>query len=64
MAALIGLDDDQVRDLCATCAEGETLEAVNFNAPGQVVIAGSKAPSTARWPRPSPPAPSARWCCP
>jgi [acyl-carrier-protein] S-malonyltransferase len=43
MAALLGLDDDQVRDLCATCAEGETLEAVNFNAPGQVVIAGRKA---------------------
>ena len=40
MAAVIGLDDEGVRKLCATQAEGEVLEAVNFNAPGQVVIAG------------------------
>lgn len=40
MAALIGLDDDVVREVCAAAAEGEVVEAVNFNAPGQVVIAG------------------------
>lgn len=43
MAALLGLDDDTVRALCAEAAQGEVLEAVNFNAPGQVVIAGNKA---------------------
>ena len=41
MAAVIGLDDEGVRKLCAAQAEGEVLEAVNFNAPGQVVIAGA-----------------------
>lgn len=43
MAAILGLGDDQVRDLCAAQAGDEVLEAVNFNAPGQVVIAGSRA---------------------
>jgi [acyl-carrier-protein] S-malonyltransferase len=43
MAAILGLDDDAVRALCAEAAQGEVLEAVNFNAPGQVVIAGHKA---------------------
>ncbi|HEX4301026.1 MAG TPA: ACP S-malonyltransferase [Gammaproteobacteria bacterium] len=43
MAAIIGLDDDAVRAACAEAAQGEVVEAVNFNAPGQVVIAGSKA---------------------
>lgn len=42
MAAVLGLDDDQVRAVCAEQAEGQVLEAVNFNAPGQVVIAGDK----------------------
>jgi [acyl-carrier-protein] S-malonyltransferase len=42
MAAVLGLDDDQVAELCAVAAEGEVLEAVNFNAPGQVVVAGAK----------------------
>ncbi|MFP1679912.1 ACP S-malonyltransferase [Alloalcanivorax sp. C16-2] len=40
MAAILGLDDDQVRQACAAAADGEVVEAVNFNAPGQVVIAG------------------------
>lgn len=40
MAAVIGLDDAAVTALCADQAEGQVLEAVNFNAPGQVVIAG------------------------
>ena len=46
MAAILGLDDDGVRAACAEAAEGsagEVVEAVNFNAPNQVVIAGSKA---------------------
>jgi [acyl-carrier-protein] S-malonyltransferase len=43
MAAILGLDDDVVRTVCAQAAQGEVLEAVNFNSPGQVVIAGNKA---------------------
>jgi [acyl-carrier-protein] S-malonyltransferase len=42
MAAILGLDDDVVRAVCAESAQGEVLEAVNFNSPGQVVIAGHK----------------------
>ncbi len=41
MAAILGLEDDQVRSVCADAAQGGVVEAVNFNAPGQVVIAGS-----------------------
>jgi [acyl-carrier-protein] S-malonyltransferase len=40
MAAILGLDDDAVRLACAQAADGQVVEAVNFNAPGQVVIAG------------------------
>lgn len=43
MAAVLGLEDEQIRQLCAEAAQGEVVEAVNFNAPGQVVIAGGKA---------------------
>ncbi|OZI59659.1 ACP S-malonyltransferase [Bordetella genomosp. 11] len=43
MAAVLGLDDDAVRAACAQAAQGEVVEAVNFNAPAQVVIAGHKA---------------------
>jgi [acyl-carrier-protein] S-malonyltransferase len=43
MAAILGLGDDEVRDVCAAAAQGEVVEAVNFNSPGQVVIAGSAA---------------------
>ena len=43
MAAILGLEDDVVRAVCAEAAAGEVLEAVNFNSPGQVVIAGNKA---------------------
>ena len=43
MAAILGLDDGSVRKLCQDNAEGEVLEAVNYNAPGQVVVAGSTA---------------------
>lgn len=42
MAAILGLDDDTVRAVCSESAQGEVLEAVNFNSPGQVVIAGHK----------------------
>lgn len=40
MAAVLGLDDDTVRSICTDSAEGEVVQAVNFNSPGQVVIAG------------------------
>lgn len=43
MAAILGLDDEQVRAACAEAAQGEVVEAVNYNSPGQVVIAGNKA---------------------
>jgi len=42
MAAILGLDDDDVCAACAEAAQGEVVEAVNFNAPSQVVIAGHK----------------------
>lgn len=42
MAAILGLSDDDVRAACAGGAQGEVVEAVNFNAPAQVVIAGHK----------------------
>jgi len=45
MAAILGLDDDAVRAACVESADlprGEVVEAVNFNAPNQVVIAGNK----------------------
>lgn len=40
MAAVLGLDDATVEALCQACAQGEVLEPVNYNAPGQVVVAG------------------------
>ena len=43
MAAILGLDDDAVRAVCLEAAQAEVCEAVNFNSPGQVVIAGNKA---------------------
>jgi [acyl-carrier-protein] S-malonyltransferase len=43
MAAILGLDDEAVRAACAAAARGEIVEAVNFNAPSQVVIAGQRA---------------------
>jgi len=43
MAAVLGLEDAQVVALCAEQAQDEVLSAVNFNSPGQVVIAGSAA---------------------
>lgn len=43
MAAILGLDDASVEQACAEAAQGDVASAVNYNAPGQVVIAGSKA---------------------
>jgi [acyl-carrier-protein] S-malonyltransferase len=43
MAAILGLDDKQVIEICANVAGTEVVSAVNFNSPGQVVIAGHKA---------------------
>ena len=40
MAAIVGLDDQLVINACAEAAQGEVVAAVNFNSPGQVVIAG------------------------
>jgi len=42
MAAILGLDDDAVIDVCANAADGQVVSAVNFNSPGQVVIAGDR----------------------
>jgi [acyl-carrier-protein] S-malonyltransferase len=42
MAAILGLDDEAVRGACREAAQGQVVEAVNFNAPNQVVIAGHK----------------------
>lgn len=43
MAAVIGLDDQIIIDACTQAANEEVVSAVNFNSPGQVVIAGHKA---------------------
>ena len=43
MAAILGLEDAKVLEACEQAAEGDVLQAVNFNSPGQVVVAGSKA---------------------
>ena len=40
MSAIIGLDDAAILDACKKAAQGEVVSAVNFNSPGQVVIAG------------------------
>jgi len=42
MAAILGLDDDEVVEICANASPSGVVEAVNFNSPGQVVIAGNK----------------------
>jgi len=43
MAAILGLADDAVSAACSEAAQGQVVEAVNFNAPSQVVIAGHRA---------------------
>jgi [acyl-carrier-protein] S-malonyltransferase len=42
MAAILGLEDEAVAALCAEVADGEVVEAVNLNSPGQIVIAGER----------------------
>lgn len=42
MAAVIGADDAAVADACREASQGEVVEPVNFNAPGQIVIAGNR----------------------
>jgi len=46
MAAILGLTDEQVQVTCAEAAQGQVVEAVNYNSPGQVVIAGHAAAVT------------------
>lgn len=43
MSAIIGLDDTLIAKACAEAAQGEVVSPVNYNSPGQVVIAGHKA---------------------
>ena len=43
MYAIIGLDNDAIINACKQAEQGEVVSAVNFNSPGQVVIAGAKA---------------------
>ena len=43
MAAIMGLDPEKVEDVCKRAAQGEVVSPANFNAPGQVVIAGHAA---------------------
>ncbi len=43
MAAILGLADEEVNQVCQQAAQDQVLEAVNLNSPGQVVIAGHKA---------------------
>ncbi|MDO6547003.1 ACP S-malonyltransferase [Pseudoalteromonas carrageenovora] len=43
MAAIIGLGDDEIKAACDQSAQGEVVSPVNYNSPGQVVIAGHKA---------------------
>lgn len=43
MYAIIGLDNEAIINACKTAEQGEVVSAVNFNSPGQVVIAGAKA---------------------
>ncbi len=42
MLSIIGLDDEQVHWVCQEAGQGELLEPVNFNCPGQVVVSGDK----------------------
>ena len=42
MFAIIGLDNDSIRKACEQAAQGQVVAPVNFNSPGQVVIAGNK----------------------
>jgi [acyl-carrier-protein] S-malonyltransferase len=43
MAAVLGLEDDLLADICTKAAQGQVVSCANFNSPGQIVIAGDKA---------------------
>ena len=43
MAAVLGLEDDQLARICAEAEQGQVVSCANFNSPGQIVIAGDKA---------------------
>lgn len=43
MAAILGLSDEAIEQACAEAAQGDVVSPVNYNCPGQIVIAGSKA---------------------
>ncbi|MHC4546586.1 MAG: ACP S-malonyltransferase [Planctomycetota bacterium] len=43
MVSIIGLDEEKVQQLCTEAGQGELLQAVNFNCPGQIVVSGAKA---------------------
>ncbi|OMH32853.1 ACP S-malonyltransferase [Motiliproteus sp. MSK22-1] len=43
MAAILGLDDEKIEQACAQASQGDVVSAVNYNSPGQVVIAGQAA---------------------
>jgi [acyl-carrier-protein] S-malonyltransferase len=43
MAAVLGLEDDILSDICSEAAQGQVVSCANFNSPGQVVIAGDRA---------------------
>lgn len=64
MAAILGLEDEQVKAICAEAAQGEVVEAVNFNSPGQVVMPAIPPQSNAPWPPPKKPEPNAPYRCP
>ena len=48
IAAIVGLEDARIAQVCAEAAQGEVLEPANLNSPGQIVIAGHRARGRAR----------------
>ena len=42
MVSIIGLDEDKVRQLCDEASDGELIDPVNFNCPGQIVVSGTR----------------------
>ncbi len=42
IAAILGLDDETLKAVCAEAAQGEIVELANYNSPGQLVISGSR----------------------
>lgn len=42
MAAILGMDDEKVEEICKQCEQGQVVQAANYNSPGQLVIAGNK----------------------